>query len=192
MTIQKQYSADVDAILSRRHDNGGDFWARSDGGVYYGSPFSATESVSMLSDLGIDPGNPLVVGATTCILNCWREDGRFRTVPGGATYPCHTIAATRALCRLGLARDKRLERTFEYLLKTVHTDGGWRCNKFMFGRGPETELPTSAPDSAGESARRQDRSREYPQAPGGPFLLQERALQRSCHHAISPNTEEPK
>lgn len=145
MTIQKQYLADVDAILSRRHDNGCDFWARSDGGVYYGSPFSAVESVSMLSDLGIGPGNPVVVGATACILNCWHEDGRFRTVPGGATYPCHTIAAARALCRLGLARDKRLQRTFEHLLETVHTDGGWRCNKFMFGRGPETEHSNPGP-----------------------------------------------
>jgi hypothetical protein len=26
------------------------------------------------------------------------------------------------------------------LLETQHDDGGWRCNKFSYGRGPETEF----------------------------------------------------
>lgn len=145
MPVPKQYQADVNAILARRHDSGGDYWARSDGGVYYGSPFSTIESVLMLSDLGMGADHPILRGAARQILSCWHDDGRFRAVPGGAIYPCHTTAAARALCRLGYARDSRIERTFQNLVDTAHVDGGWRCSKFMFGRGPETESSNPGP-----------------------------------------------
>jgi hypothetical protein len=36
--------------------------------------------------------------------------------------------------------DRRLQRTFAHLLEIQHNDGGWRCAKFPFGRGPETEF----------------------------------------------------
>ncbi len=145
MAIPKQYRADIRAVLAMRHGNGGDYWARADGGVYYGSPFSTIESVLMLSDLGVDANDSVLRHASELILGCWREDGRFRVVPGGVIYPCHTVGAARALCRLGYACDGRLGRTFGHLLGSMHTDGGWRCNKFMFGRGPETQSSNPGP-----------------------------------------------
>jgi hypothetical protein len=42
------------------------------------------------------------------------------------------------LCRFGYARDRSLQRTLAHLLETQYDDGGWRCNKFSYGRGPET------------------------------------------------------
>lgn len=39
---------------------------------------------------------------------------------------------------MGYVSDARLQKTFQYLLNIQQTDGGWRCNKFSFGRGPET------------------------------------------------------
>jgi hypothetical protein len=42
------------------------------------------------------------------------------------------------LCRFGQARDQKLQQTLVHLLETQHDDGGWRCNKFSYGRGPET------------------------------------------------------
>jgi hypothetical protein len=36
-------------------------------------------------------------------------------------------------------------KTFRHLLDIQHTDGGWRCNKFSFGRGPETEYSNPMP-----------------------------------------------
>jgi hypothetical protein len=79
------------------------------------------------------------------ILSSWREDGRFKLSPQGAIYPCHTINAARTLCHLGYASDNRLGRTFDHLLEIQHSDGGWRCNKFSFGRGPETEFSNPGP-----------------------------------------------
>ncbi|MBE3036191.1 MAG: prenyltransferase [Candidatus Atribacteria bacterium] len=69
-----------------------------------------------------------------------RDDGRYRLAPSGTLYPCSTAAAARVLCRFGQARDHRLQQTLVHLLETQHDDGGWRCNKFSYGRGPETEF----------------------------------------------------
>lgn len=65
---------------------------------------------------------------------------RFRLAPRGGIQPCHTANAAHVLCRLGHASDPRLTRTFEHLLSTRHTDGGWRCSKFPYGRVPGTEF----------------------------------------------------
>lgn len=137
--------SDIEAILARRYDNGGDYWASSDGRVGVGSPFSTLECVLMLSDLGIDASDTILRESSRLILNCWREDGRFRLAPKGAIYPCHTATAARVLCRVGFAEDQRLRRTFRHLLDTVHTDGGWRCNSVKYGRGPETDSSNPGP-----------------------------------------------
>lgn len=89
--------------------------------------------------------DPLLQEAAKLIFSTWREDGRFKLYPQGAIYPCQTIHAADALCRMGYAGDFRLQKTFEHLLNIQHTDGGWRCSKFSFGRGPETEFSNPFP-----------------------------------------------
>ena len=145
MVVATRYRADVDAILAKQHANGGESWASGDGRVGVGSPFSTIQCVVILSDLGMSAKEPAIAKAAEAILRCWHEDGRFRLAPSGSAYPCHTAAAAKALCRVGYSEDDRLERTFDHLLQTTHTDGGWRCNKFAFGRGPETEFSNPGP-----------------------------------------------
>ncbi len=139
MAIPKEYEADVAAILERRHDNGADAWATPDGRWGTGSPFSTFDCVLMLTELGVKRSDPVMKGAAEAIFGSWREDGRFRPAPKATMYPCHTDNAARALCRLGYARDRRLRRSFEYLLEVQHDDGGWRCSTVKLGRSPETD-----------------------------------------------------
>ncbi len=139
MAIRKQYQGDIDAILARRHDNGGDYWATPDGRWGVGSPFSTFDCALMLPELGVGRSAPVLEGAAETILNSWREDGRFSPAPKGTIYPCHTAAAATVLCRLGYVRDHRLKRTFNHLFDVQHTDGGWRCNRVKLGRSPETD-----------------------------------------------------
>jgi len=47
--------------------------------------------------------------------------------------------------QMGYASDARLQRTFQHLLNTQQADGGWKCNKYSFGRGPETEYSNPLP-----------------------------------------------
>jgi hypothetical protein len=99
----------------------------------------------MLIELGVPPSDPLLLGAADLAFRLWREDGRFRYFLRGTIYPCHTIGTARLLCYLGYAGDDRLKLTFQHLLDTQHSDGGWRCKKFSFGRGPETEYSNPGP-----------------------------------------------
>ncbi len=131
--------SDVDAILARRYDNGGDYWGTADGRIYVGNPFSTISSLGMLYELGVGKTHEGIQGGMNLILNAWREDGRIRIAPGAPMYPCYTAESARTLCRFGMKANVVVKRTVSYLLENAHELGGWRCNFTKFGRGPETE-----------------------------------------------------
>lgn len=133
------YQPDIEAILAKRYDNGADYWTTPDKRLSKGGPFSTLSSTLLLLELGMNPSDPLLCDVAELIFSCMREDGRFKISPDGAIYPCHTINAVNVLCHLGYATDQRLEKTFQHLFDIQYSDGGWRCNKFSYGRGPETE-----------------------------------------------------
>jgi len=139
MVIDKQYQDDIDIILSHRHDNGGDYWATADGRLAKGSPFSTYNSALMLVELGMEPTDPVLQTVADMFFGIWREDGRFKLYPSGGIYPCHTAYVASLMCRMGYVDDPRIQKTLRHFLDTPYTDGGWRCKKFSFGRGPETE-----------------------------------------------------
>jgi hypothetical protein len=131
-------AADIRAILSRRHDNGGDFWASADGRIYVGHPFSTLGALGMLHELGVAARHPAVRGALALIREAGRPDGRIQVAPKAPLYPCYTAEAARVLCRFGLTGDPAVRRTVAYLLTDAHASGGWRCGFTRFGHGPET------------------------------------------------------
>lgn len=143
--MEDRYAPDIAEILSHAQDNGGELWATPDRRLQKGSPFSTLESVLLLLELGLAPADPLLQAAAELIFSTWRPDGRFKLQPQGAIYPCQTIHAAAALCRMGYAPDARLQQTFKHLLNIQQADGGWKCNKFSFGRGPETEYSNPLP-----------------------------------------------
>jgi hypothetical protein len=145
MAVYKQYSSDVEVILSHRYDNGADYWTTPDKRLIKGSPFTTLDSVLYLLELGMEPTEPLLKECADLIFSTWREDGSFKLYPQGSVYPCHTAIAADVLCRMGYASDTRLQKTFQHLLDIQYADGGWRCNKFSFGRGPETEYSNPFP-----------------------------------------------
>jgi hypothetical protein len=143
--LESQYESDIAAILSHRYDNGGDLWTTPDKRLLKGAPFSTLESVLYLLELGMEPAEPLLKEAAELFFSTWQKDGRFKLYPQGSIYPCQTIHAANVLCHMGYASDARLQTTFQHLLEIQYTDGGWRCNKFSFGRGPETEYSNPFP-----------------------------------------------
>ncbi len=145
MIAEDQCLSDVEAILSHRHDNGADLWATPDRRLLKGSPFSTFESVLYLLELGVSPEEPVMKAAADLIFSVWQDNGRFRIYPKGSIYPCQTAIAAKVLCYLGYASDDRLQKTFRHFLDTQYKDGGWRCNKFSFGHGEETEYSNPQP-----------------------------------------------
>lgn len=154
MTDKERYAQDIEAILSHRHDNGADLWTTPDRRLIKGSPFSTLESVMYLLELGMEPSDPLMKEAAALIFSAWGKDGRFRVYPKGAIYPCQTIHAADTLCHLGYAADERIMITLRHLLDTRQPDGGWRCEKYFFGRGPETDYSNPLPTLAALDAFR--------------------------------------
>lgn len=85
---------------------------------------------------------PVLKDAADLIFSTWQDDGRFKIYPRGGIYPCQSA---NALCHMGYAADSRLQKTFQHFLDTQYTDGGWRCNRFPYGHGPETEFSNPNP-----------------------------------------------
>lgn len=145
MITDNKYLSDVERILSHRYDNGADYWATSDKRLQKGAPFTTVECPLYLKELGVSLDDPIMKETANLLFSVWQKDGRFRIFPNGSIYPCQTIEVARVLCYMGYANDKRLEATFQHLLNTQYTDGGWRCNKFSYGHGPETEYSNPNP-----------------------------------------------
>lgn len=145
MVTYPKHQPDIDLILSCRHDNGADYWATPDGKLAKGSPFSTHNSALMLLELGMKPTDPIMQKVAELFFGIWRKDGRFKLYPSGGIYPCHTAYVARLLCRMEYVADERIQATLRHFLDKPYTDGGWRCNKFSFGRGPETEYSNPLP-----------------------------------------------
>lgn len=167
---------DLDRLLAVRHGNGGDFWATPDGRLGIEKPISTLAALLVMSELEVPHGHEALQGAAQLVLDCIGDDGRARIAPKGSIYPCHTALAAAALCRNGFGDDPRAKAALAYLLTDRYEDGGWRCKKFAYGRGPETEhsnpgvtlfaldafrcvgWTSGAPDAAGIPAPDLDRS----------------------------------
>lgn len=140
--MDKENQDDINEIVSHRYDNGFDYWTTSDKRLLKGAPFTTLESPLYLLEAGMSPKEPLMQETADLIFEAWKEDGRFKVSPTGAMYPCQTAFALKTLCYLSYAGENRMKRTFEYFLETQEKDGGWKCNKYSFGRGPETNCST--------------------------------------------------
>ena len=108
--------------------------------------------------------------------------------PEGSIYPCQTINAVNTLCQMGYASDVRLRKTFQHLLDIQYSDGGWRCNKFSFGKGPETECSNPFPTLIALNAFRFAEHINKPVLDGAiEFLLEHWRIRRPigpCHYGI--------
>ncbi len=138
MALRTRFQDDIDTIMSHRHDLGADYWTTPDARIMKGSPFSTLECANYLLDLGMEPGDPILTAVTDLCWRVWRPDGRLRGY-AATPLPCQTAPIAQLLGRLGQADDPRLAITFDHLLGVQHDDGGLRCPKYPFGRGPGME-----------------------------------------------------
>ena len=135
------YRSDVDAILAARHDNGADFWATSDGRLAVGDPFSTLTSLMVLHELKVPRTHEAVRGALELVRR--HVAGRRPVSPGAGRRDLpvrHGRGGQGAVPVRACSRPAEMQQTLAHFLETQHDDGGWRCNKFPCGRGPETRF----------------------------------------------------
>ncbi|MFD2304899.1 prenyltransferase [Enterococcus termitis] len=188
-TVENNYETDSQKILSYQQANGGEFWATADGNLLKGAPFTTIESPVYLLDLGMSKDDSIMLKCQEKIFNTWMEDGRFRLIPKGTIYPCQTVRALNTLCKMGATSDERLQRTFDYLIDTQEADGGWKCQKYSFGRGAETNYSTPMTTLIALDCFRHLDTKAYEQKLNNAveFLLQHWDIKRPigpCHHGI--------
>lgn len=145
MKLREKYKEDIAFIMSKRHVNGADLWAGEGSNIGKGSPFTTKDAGLLLVELGFNKKDAIIKDIADLIFEHQQPDGRFRISKSGAIYPCHTIGCLRVLCYMGYGKDKRLKKTFDHLLSIQEEDGGWMCNKFSFGKGPETNHSNPGP-----------------------------------------------
>lgn len=138
----RPYEEDIQTILSYRYANGDDLWMGENQKLLKGAPFTTLDCIHYLLELSLTKEDQILQEAAAQIFSMQKEDGRFKISPTGGIYPCHTALAWNAVCNIGYADDPRARKTRQYFLDTQQSDGGWKCNKYSFGRGPETEYST--------------------------------------------------
>ncbi len=185
----KENKSDIKTILSHQADNGSELWTTVDNKLLKGAPFSALESPLYLLELGMKADDPLLEKSKQLIFDTWREDGRFKTAPKGAMYPCHTALALRVLMNLGAKRDERCLKTIDFFINSQEKDGGWKCNKYSFGRGAETLYSTPMTTLTVLDCFRHLNISEYKETTDSAveFLLNHWDIKRPigpCHHGI--------
>lgn len=136
------YEKDIEELLSHRFDQGSDDWMGEHHNLLKGAPFSTLDCIGYLVELGMNATDSLCEELAKRLLEVQKPDGRFKIYPSGGIYPCHTALAFQALCAMGYAKDPRLAITIQHFLSTQQEDGGWKCHKYSFGKGPETEYST--------------------------------------------------
>lgn len=130
---------DIEWLLSTRHDNGADFWATTDKKIGIEKPVSTLTALLLMSELELPKSHEAIQGAANLALDSIQHDGRVKIAPKGSTYPCQSALVALALLKNGSIDDPRVVSVLSSLRENRYTDGGWRCNKFFFGHGPETE-----------------------------------------------------
>lgn len=131
---------DIQKIIDRQHCNGGEFWSRSDHNIYapYGS--STIDTLFVLGELGLSCKDfSTIEKAIDFIFAYQSRQGSFRYTPKGSPLPCTTARIISALGRLGVASDSRLEKSYNWLMKTQWYDGGWRCATVKLGKSSLTD-----------------------------------------------------
>jgi hypothetical protein len=138
-THQKR-NCQFEKLLSVRYSNGSDFWAAPDGKLGIDKPISTLTAMLVMSELRIPKEHEALSGAAELVIRAVKSDGRVKIAPKGSIYPCHSALAAAALCRNGYCDSEETKQILSHLTSSRYADGGWRCNKFFYGRGPETEF----------------------------------------------------
>jgi hypothetical protein len=128
----------VAELLSRRDPAG---WWVNERSLYRPKYLATNWILLALSDLGATREIPEVRASA----ELWMERSPLK---GGGVggfskdhgHHCYTGNMARALIRLGYGNDPRVQKAFEWLVRTAHPKGGWSCWAFADGPSPGRTL----------------------------------------------------
>lgn len=130
----------LQVLLDRQTENGGPFWSREDGNIHAPAGFCTIDILATIGDMGVTPdADTHLTEAVEFLFTYQNEDGSFSYAKRKSKLPCITAQVLVAMGRLGVANDKRLDKSFTWLASKQGPDGGWRCATVKLGSSPETD-----------------------------------------------------
>ena len=133
-------SKEVKMIFSKSDINGGPFWSKPNGNIYWGT-FSTGSALMFLAETGLTKEDTGIEGLARLLFRYQSAEGFFKLSPEGpGWWSCFTATVLGALLRFGYVDDKTVEKGIEWLLSTQRLDGGWYCTKNALKGGPKEKL----------------------------------------------------
>lgn len=98
----------------------------------------------VLADFGFTVEDKRISRACEYIFSTQLQSGGFGWSPPPKTGDCHSAIIIESLAKLGLLRDSRLQRAYQWLVKRQRLDGGFWCKDTGQVGGPREKEPSCA------------------------------------------------
>nr|MDO8097601.1 terpene cyclase/mutase family protein [Candidatus Njordarchaeota archaeon] len=98
----------------------------------------------VLADFGFTVGDEKIANACEYVFSTQLESGGFGWDPPDKPGDCHTAIIVESLAKLGLLKDPRLQKAYDYLVKRQRIDGGFWCKNTGQIGGPREKEPSCA------------------------------------------------
>jgi len=134
------YMSDVQSIFERKNQNGGEFWSRIDGDIHAPHGYSTIDTLTVLGELGVTAkDNNIISKAIEFVFTYQARDGCFKYSKKSSKLPCMTARILSAIGRLDSHYHERAEKSYQQLLESQWSDGGWRCNTVKIGKTAQSD-----------------------------------------------------
>jgi hypothetical protein len=95
----------------------------------------------VLADFGFSVKDKRIARACEYVFSTQLQSGGFGWSSPTQPYDCHSAIITESLAKLGLLKDSRLQKAYDWLIKRQRLDGGFWCkNTGQIGEPREKEL----------------------------------------------------
>ena len=133
-------SEEVQRVFSKIDINGGPFWSKSDGNIYWGA-FSTGGVLVFLAETGLTKKDPRIRELAEFLSGYQSAQGFFKLGPKGpGWWSCFTAAVVGALLRFGYINDEVVNKGIDWLFDTQRLDGGWYCTRNSLRGGKKQKL----------------------------------------------------
>lgn len=133
-------SNEIRTVFSKTSVNGGVFWSKPDGNIYWGA-FSTGSVLMFLAETSLERDDPRIVDLADFLFRYQTSEGFFKlSLKGPGWWSCFTATVLGALIRFGYLDDERVKRSIDWLFSTQRLDGGWYCTKNSLKGGPKEKL----------------------------------------------------
>jgi hypothetical protein len=98
----------------------------------------------VLADFGFTVEDKRIARVCEYVFSTQLQSGGFGWSPPTQPYDCHTAILTESLAKLGLLRDSRLQKAYDWLIKRQRLDGGFWCKDTGQINRPREKEPSCA------------------------------------------------